>query len=345
MPVTVPLRGRSGVHQFEFGQEMEDDATASEVEAPRGTEVARATISDTASVSAAVGVDVLRAAVVRGAPLKDQAVVGGLQAGENRTEHSQAEGDARRRRDNKRTAFAVGLLAVFIVAGLLLVNRGWFRPVLLKQGEPLLLTVIQNRTEDKTLNGVVIEGLDLLLQQSEYLTVRGGEAYRAGLKQVESEGSTSGSVSSRRIAQLIGAKAYLYGEIKGTSAPYTISVDVLNTESNDKLTSIEELAETREQIPAAISRLASRVRSNMGENDRSIARSNVALEQEASANLDALQLYAMGESARQAGKMLEAITDLSKAKLADPKFAQVHLRLAWLYRGEHAEDAEDSAPQ
>ncbi len=210
---------------------------------------------------------------------------------------------------------ALGLLLA-ICLGYMAINGGWLRPVVLRQGDALLLTVIQNRTNDKTLDGVAIEGLELVLGQGQYLTIRGGEAYRAGLRQIESEGSSGGTVSSRRVAQIAGAKAYLYGEIKGTAAPYTISVDVLKTDSNDKLASIEEKAESKEQIAAAIGRVAGRVRASMGENDRTISKS-VSLEEEATSDLSALQAYGAGEVALQSSKIAEAVGFYKKAEAAD----------------------------
>ena len=176
-----------------------------------------------------------------------------------------------------------------------------------------------------------------MLDQGQYLTVRGGEAYRAGLRQAEAEGSTGGAVSGRRVAQAVGAKAYLYGEIKSSGDAFTINVDVLKTDSNDKLASIVETANGKAEIAAAISRVARRVRTTMGESDRTAAKSDVTLEQEASADIGALQAYSEGESALQAGKIADAITAYSRAATIDPKFAQAHLQLAWLYHAERAE--------
>ncbi len=66
------------------------------------------------------------------------------------------------------------------IAGVVyLATSGRFHPVVLQQGDPLLLTVIQNRTGDKALDGSVMEGLELALDQTQYLAIRGGEAYRA----------------------------------------------------------------------------------------------------------------------------------------------------------------------
>jgi tetratricopeptide (TPR) repeat protein len=233
---------------------------------------------------------------------------------------------------------AAGLLVAITGGVLFLVSNGWFRPVLLKQGDPLLLTVIQNRTSDKSLDGAVIQGLELVLRQSQYLTLRGGEAYRAGLRQTEGDAS-GGPVSNRRIAQVTGAKAYLYGEIKGSGDSYTIDVDVLKSDSNDKLVSLEETATGKEQLGKAIEKLAAKLRVDLGESDHAVAKASVPLEHEGSTELDALGAYAAGEAALQAGRIADAMAGYQKAVAADPKFSEAHMQLAWLYRSERAEVA------
>jgi serine/threonine protein kinase/tetratricopeptide (TPR) repeat protein len=310
----IPGRSSSGVTQFEFGEELKKvDAPVTPVE-PNVRKARRRPAKELAG-------------------LKDV----GVQTVESTAIDSGAE--ARSRQRTIWFAIAAGLLIVALAGGFLVMNNGRFGPVLLKQGDPILLTVIQNRTGDKSLDGVMIEGLELALEQTPYLTVRGGEAYRAGIRQVETEGSAGGSMSSHKVAQLVGAKAYLYGEIKSTDGIYTISVDVLKTDSNDKLASVEEKADGRDQIATALGRVASRVRSDVGETDRSITRTNKPLEQQASSDLTALQAYALGEEASQSGRIADAVAAYRQATVVDAKFTQAHLRLAWLYRSELAESS------
>jgi eukaryotic-like serine/threonine-protein kinase len=238
---------------------------------------------------------------------------------------------------------AVALMVTAMGGIYLLVRSGLFRPVVLGPQDRLLLTVIQNKTGDKTLDGTVLAGVEIALRQSASLNVLGGEAYKAGLRQIEAEGGEAGAtVPPERVAQKIGAKAYLFGEIVGSGAPYTISVDVLNADSNDKLASLEETAESKEEIPAAMGRLAQAVREEVGEGRRA---RTVSLEDEATANMNALHAYAVGESAMQSGRTEEAMAAYREAVGFDPKFVQAQMRLAWLYRGEEAEVASANAAQ
>jgi serine/threonine-protein kinase len=123
---------------------------------------------------------------------------------------------------------------------------------------------------------------------------------------------------------------------------YVIDVDVLKTESNDKLASVTEVASTRERIPVAIGRVAAEMRSEMGEDSASVA-AGIPLEQEATSNLEALHDYAIGETAMQQGRVADALTSFQRAVGIDPGFVEAQMKLAWLYAAEKAEVASSSA--
>ena len=240
-------------------------------------------------------------------------------------------------------AAALIIASVVVVA---LVGSGVFRPLVLGPNDHLLLTVIQNKTGDKTLDGTVMQGLEIALRQSKTLNVLGGEAYRAGLRQIAVEGGGSTeAVPEQRVAENIGTRAYLYGEIKGAKAPYTISVDVLKTDSNDKVETLEETARSRDEIPAAIGRLAQDIRLQMSEDGRAAERASIPLDREATGNVDALHAFALGEAARQSGRMGDAFVAYRQAVTLDPQFAQAQMRLSWLYDSEKAEVASANAAE
>jgi eukaryotic-like serine/threonine-protein kinase len=250
---------------------------------------------------------------------------------------------------SSRTQLRMVVGATMILAGVIvvaLVCSGMFRPLVLSPNDHLLLTVIENKTGDKTLDSTVMEGIELALQQSRSLNVLGGEAYRAGLRQIEVEHAASTEMApEQKVALDVGARAYLYGEIKGAKAPYTISVDVLKSDSNDKVETVEEKVSRREEIPAAIGRLAQDIRSRISADERAEERMSVALEKEATGNLDALHAYAVGEAARESGRTGDALKAYREAVTLDPKFAQAQIRLAWLYDTEKSEVASANASE
>jgi serine/threonine protein kinase/tetratricopeptide (TPR) repeat protein len=235
------------------------------------------------------------------------------------------------------------VLIVIGVAAVAMLHSGLFRPLVLGVNDHLLLTVIQNKTADKNLDGTVMQGLEIALRQSRSLNLLGGEAYRAGRRQIETGGASTETTSEQRVAQKVGARAYLYGEITRSEEVYTISVDVLKTDSNDKVATLEETARSREEIPATIGRMAQDIRREVSEDSTEEIKRSVPLEMEATANLNALHAYAMGEAAMQSGRTAGALAAYQQAAAFDPKFVQVQMRLAWLYRSEKAEVASANA--
>jgi serine/threonine protein kinase/tetratricopeptide (TPR) repeat protein len=247
------------------------------------------------------------------------------------------------------TRIRMVIVAVLIVIGVALVamlHSGLFRPLVLGLNDHLLLTVIQNKTADKNLDGTVMQGIEIALRQSRSLHVLGGEAYRAGQRQIEVEGSAAKeTISEQRVAQRIGARAYLYGEITRSGASYTISVDVLKADSNDKVATLEETAKSREEIPAAIGRIAQDIRVEVSEDSTAEMQRSVPLGVEATTSVNALHAYAVGEAAMQSGRALGALAAYQQAVALDPKFVQAQMRLAWLYRSEKAEVASANAAE
>jgi serine/threonine-protein kinase len=246
-----------------------------------------------------------------------------------------------------RTRARMVTAAVMIVVGvavMAILHSGLFRPLVLGANDHLLLTVIQNKTADKALDGTVMQGIEIALRQSKSLNVLGGEAYRAGLRQIEAEGDASTkTVPEQRVAKKVGARAYLYGEITRSKTSYTVSVDVLKTDSNDKVATLEETAASREEIPAAIGKMAQDIRAEISEDSKAEMQSSVPLEVEATSSVNALHAYALGEAAMWNGRTGDALAAYQRATTFDPKFVQAQMRLAWLYSAEKAEVASASA--
>lgn len=250
----------------------------------------------------------------------------------------------RRLRERKLMELTVALAALILIVGVIavLARNGSFRPLVLGPGDALLLTVVQNRTGDPALDNTVMQGLEFELEQSDRFKLFGDETYRAGLRAIKA-GAPSANVPAQKVAQEVGAKAYLFGEIKGAHAPYYISVDLLNARTNDELASLRETAKSREEIPATISKLAQEVQAEIGGSGWRRARKSIALGDEATSNVDALHAYAQGEAASERGELHEALADYQHAISLDPRFTQAQIQLAWLARAQGAELAAANA--
>lgn len=268
--------------------------------------------------------------------------------GENEEDLDRSSPAARRLRERRiKRAVKIAAALTVVYSGIYLLARGGhFRPVVLGPQDALLLTVIQNKTGEKALDGdTVMQGLEMELRQADRLKVLGPAAYHAGLRQLGPGRDTSASTPVYRVAQTLGAKDYIYGEITRSWSSYTISVEVLDTASNDKIVSLEQTAKGREQIPAAIGKLAQKVRAEVAEGGWARARQSVPLTQEATGNLDALHDYAQAEMALHEGRVRDAFEGFQRAAMRDPRFIEAQMQLAWLARAQGAEVEAAGAAQ
>jgi eukaryotic-like serine/threonine-protein kinase len=241
---------------------------------------------------------------------------------------------------------AVAAIVALAGAGSLLLRTGELKPVLLKPNDTLFVASVQNKTDDPTLDAAVMEGLALDLRQSRYLKILSVQAGEAARRLVEGDGAESTSRTlEQTLAQRLGAKAYLHGEILVEGNHYVVRVDVLNAQSNDKLTSVTETAGFRDQIPAAIDRLAQVVRSEIGEGRMDISASSMPLENIATTNVDALSQYFAAEKAMADGKDADALFAYQRAVQRDSRFALAQIKLAWLYHESLAEVASSETAQ
>ena len=151
----------------------------------------------------------------------------------------------------------------------------------------------------------------------------------------------------RKLQLSVSARApYVFGEMTGHTAPYAISIEVLEASSNDRLANLSETAASKRDIPAALDRLAIALRQRLGEDQRSIAQHSTPLAEQATAEVEALSAYAEAEDAFQAGHLAPAIDLYGKALRLAPGFALAGVKLAWIYEGQGAElAAADTARQ
>ena len=234
----------------------------------------------------------------------------------------------------------VTCITLFAMLGLgHVVRSGRLRPRLLGHGETLLLTEVQDRTSfegQADVSGALTEGLELALQGTRAVTVRGGEAFRSGLRQIAQESNAGNAEApARAVARRVGAKAYLYGELTRSGDGYLLSIEVLDTSSNDRLATLEARASDKAELPEILERLALELRVRFGESVRAHGES----ERSSTGSLEALSAYAEGEAARDRGDLQGALEAYHSAVRADGHFVQPHLRMAWIFADQRAEIA------
>ncbi len=240
---------------------------------------------------------------------------------------------------------AGGLIVLMLGAGVFLTRSGSFGQIVLGPKDTILLGPIANHTEDTSLEGVVMQGLEIELLQRSQIHWLGLTALRAGMQQAAAADHVSlDTINPRVAAQRLGARAYLYGEVSRVDSGYDLRLDVIDVASNDRLGSVSETAATVGDLPAAITRLSEQLRAKLGETaetSRTPAPTPLALQ--ATSNLQALTLFARGEQAAADGDRSGARGLYEQAVSKAPDFSLAQLRLAEGYERDGAEIAAASS--
>lgn len=230
---------------------------------------------------------------------------------------------------------------VLATAGVLL-RRSGFHPgsAILGNDVPVLLTPAQNRTGDSSLDSVATAAMELELGQSRVLRLRGPDAFAAGTERVrQQDHAPREMVTARRVAEVLGVRTYMYGELRRAGSGYVFSAQLLDARSNDRRASVEVTATTRDGIPAAVEQAVRQLRPSLGETREQIAESDRPIAAEGSRDLGALREFAEARQAALAGRTDDEIGRLERATERDPMFAPAQMELAWRY-AEHGDESQ-----
>ena len=226
-------------------------------------------------------------------------------------------------------------------------HHGRLGATVLAKTDAVVVTEIENRTSSQQLDDSVAEGLRIALQQSPYLLVPAGDAYRAASRLAASSkrqaAGPTGLAMARRAAERMGAKVYLYGSVKGAASMFLLHVDAYAVNSNEVIASADAHVDNIEQMPAAIDQVASNLRLNLGEPRTSIAGASTPLGREGTANMAALARFAHADQLLSLHHPLAALANLQQVISLDPRFVQAHLLMAEIEDQLHAETAAAEA--
>ncbi len=226
-------------------------------------------------------------------------------------------------------------------------HHGRLGATVLAKTDAVVVTEIENRTGSQQLDDSVAEGLRIALQQSPYLLVPAGGAYRAASRLVvlakPRAAGPGGLPAARKIAERLGAKVYLYGSVRSAASMFLLHVDAYAVSSNEVIASADAHVDTVEQMPAAIDQVASNLRLNLGEPRTSIEAASTPLAREGTANLAALARFAHAGQMLSMHDPLAALANLQQVIALDPRFVQALLLMAKIEDQLHAETAAADA--
>jgi serine/threonine protein kinase/tetratricopeptide (TPR) repeat protein len=224
----------------------------------------------------------------------------------------------------------LGVLALAALATLF-----WYvkhsRVALLTDKDTILLTEFENKTGEAVFDDTLRQGLAVQLQQSPFLDIFPETRTRATLQLMSlSPDERVTRERARQICQRQGLKAFIAGTIVKFERNYSITLEALNGQTADQIALVQVEAEGKDQVLKALSRAATELREQLGEELSSIQKFDAKLEVTTS-SLEALREYALGRSEQDKGQFFKAIEFYKRATEIDPNFAVAWLGLALQY--------------
>ncbi|HTU99727.1 MAG TPA: serine/threonine-protein kinase, partial [Luteitalea sp.] len=221
--------------------------------------------------------------------------------------------------------------SVLLVGGSL--GYAWYtrRPALTDR-DSIVIGGFENDTGNAVFDGTLVTALKVQLGQSPFLDIVSDQRIEETLRLMgRKPDAVFGHDVARETCQRLGVKAMIDGRLAPFGSHYVLSLAATDCQTGETLARTQAEATSSETVLAELGKLASQMRTTLGESLPSIARFDVPIAQATTPSLAALQAYALGLEERRKGRELESLAFFNRAIELDPDFAQAHATLSTVY--------------
>jgi eukaryotic-like serine/threonine-protein kinase len=225
---------------------------------------------------------------------------------------------------------ATGCVVAAVIAGALFLYSHRARALTAK--DSILLSDFVNTTGDPVFDGTLRQALAVQLEQSPYLNIFPQDRVRDTLRYMgHSPDERVTPDLARQVCQREGVKAVLNGSISAVGTQYVVGVDAVNCRTGDSLAREQIPVDKKEQVLGAVGKVASNLRSKLGESLASLQKFDAPVEEATTSSLEALKYFSLGEAERDKGSEQTAIPFYKHALELDPNFAVAYARIGQGY--------------
>jgi len=225
---------------------------------------------------------------------------------------------------------AAACVIVALVAGGIFLYSHRARSLTAK--DSILLSDFVNTTGDPVFDGTLRQALAVQLEQSPYLNIFPQERVRDTLRYMgHSPDERVTPDLARQVCQREAIKAVLNGSISAVGTQYVVGVEAVNCQTGDNLAREQIPVDKKEQVLGAVGKVASNLRSKLGESLASLQKFDAPVEEATTSSLEALKYFSMGEAERDKGSEFTAIAFYKHALELDPNFAVAYARVGQGY--------------
>jgi eukaryotic-like serine/threonine-protein kinase len=218
---------------------------------------------------------------------------------------------------------AAAVLAVF-AAGYVYFHR---TPKLTDK-DTIVLADFTNTTGDPVFDGTLRQGLAVQLEQSPFLSLLSDRRIQKELPlMVQPPDARLTPDLARQVCERTSSAAVLEGSIASLGTQFVLGLTAKNCHTGEVLDQEQVQAARKEDVLKALSQIASRFRTRVGESLATIEKHDTPLPEATTPSLEALKAYSVGLKIH--GR--QAVALFKRAIEIDPKFAMAYAHLGQVY--------------
>jgi len=238
-----------------------------------------------------------------------------------------------------------------VVAVFALSVAGYFyfhfhRTAKLTEKDTIVLADFTNTTGDSVFDGTLRQGMAVQLEQSPFLSLISDERIQQMLKLMAkpADARLTGEVS-REICERTASAAVLDGSIASLGSQYVLTLRAKDCRTGDVLDEEQAQAARKEDVLNALSQIASKFRTRVGESLSTVKSHDTPLAEATTPSLEALKAYSAGWQVSYSSGAAAAVPFFSRAIEIDPDFASAYAAIGRMYGdiGESALSAKNTS--
>jgi DNA-binding winged helix-turn-helix (wHTH) protein/tetratricopeptide (TPR) repeat protein len=227
-------------------------------------------------------------------------------------------------------AVAAGAVAVLAVATL--AYSYLHRASRLTDKDTIVLADFTNKTGDPVFDDTLRQGLAVQLEQSPFLSLISDERIQQMLKLMAKSADVRLTPDvSREICERTASAAVLDGSIASLGSQYVLTLRAKDCRSGDLLDEEQVQAAKKEDVLNALSQIASRFRTRVGESLSTVKSHDTPLAEATTPSLEALKAYSVGWQVSFSSGSAASVPFLQRAIELDPNFASAYAALGRMY--------------
>lgn len=195
----------------------------------------------------------------------------------------------------------------------------------------VMVAEFANRSSDTTLSATVTDAVRIELQESPVVKTLTQREMWDGMRRMTLEpGIALPDDRVRELAERLGVKAFVMGEVASIGRGYQLTARVIATVDGSEQLTVRTTAASDGELIEALGELGQKLRRGIGESLRSVAAAP-ALARATTASLPALKAYTAAQRAEIGGNRPQAIALFTEAVALDSTFASAWAGLGVAY--------------